>query len=130
MNRRTAALAGVALASVALSCGAPKTLITYEGARRSSEAVAIITTSDHAVLTRVDDIGQKHIAISADSIEVLPGRHTVEVNYRSWKGASGQPVVLTFDAEAGHVYRVDVEAGYHQWSAKIVDIYTGQTVTQ
>jgi hypothetical protein len=130
MNCRAVSLTGVVLTAVVLSCGTNKTLITYEGPRRSSDGVAIITVSDHAVITRVDDIGKKHIGISADSIEVLPGLHTIEVNYRSWKGGSDQPLTLAFEAEAGRVYRVDAEAGYHQWTAKVVDLRTGRAVSR
>lgn len=105
-------------------------LVVYDGPRLPAERVAKVTTSDNAIITRIDGIGKKHIAITADSIEVLPGKHDLEVNYRSWKGSSGQPVILTFDAEAGHVYRVEATAGYRQWSAKVIDIATGATVNR
>ncbi len=130
MNRYRTLLSALILLGSVVSCGGPKTLAVYEGPRQKVDQVAILTTSDHAIITRIDNFGKKHIGITADSIEILPGEHAVEVNYRSWKGASDQPTILTFSAETGHVYRVEAEAGYRQWTAKIIDISTGATVSR
>ncbi|HVP07719.1 MAG TPA: hypothetical protein VMS71_07750 [Candidatus Acidoferrum sp.] len=130
MKKRNLAVSSWLLVALLLACGGPKTLVTYEGPRQTVDRVAILTTSESAIITRIDNFGKKHIGITADSIEVLPGEHAVEVNYRSWKGSSNQPVILTFNAEAGRVYRVEAEAGYRQWTAKIIDISTGATVSR
>ncbi len=130
MKTNRAILPSLILICSVMACGGPKTIVTYEGPRQTVDRVAILTSSDHAIITRIDKFGKKHIGIFADSIEVLPGEHAVEVNYRSWKGSSDQPTILTFSAEAGRVYRVEAEAGYRQWTAKIIDVTTGATVSR
>lgn len=66
-------------------------------------------------------------------VEMLPGAHTVEIRYHQIistnnRGsiefrASIAPFVLSFDAEAGRVYRINaIERGEMNWAALIEDI--------
>ena len=124
------ALAALATA-LASACGKPKTLILYEGPRQLREEVAMLhITHGGVVVTRIDAIGKKHFALHGDSAELLPGRHTVEVNYASRKGTSNVPVMVEFEAVAGATYRIEAEAGLNQWEAWIVDMSNRKRVSE
>ncbi len=94
----------------------------YEGAYRLDAQVATIDVSRKTLyLMSIDTLKHRYEAFRYAVIRVLPGEHTIGVNYSSWKGSSSRPIELTSNAEAGHYYNVKAEAGYRQWKAWIID---------
>jgi len=104
-------------------------LVLYEGERRPAEQVAVIDISRRSVFVMgIDTLTRRYEALTERTIEVLPGRHTLTVHYRSWKGQSYSPMVLEFTAKAGHYYVVKASAGYRYWRAWIEDTHDGSIV--
>ncbi len=128
---RVAIALAALVVTLASACGKPKTLILYEGPRQLREQVAMLhITHGGVVVTRIDSIGKKHFALHGDSIELLPGKHNVEVNYSSRKGNSNAPVLIEFEAVAGATYRIEAEAGFNQWQTWIVDMSNRKRVSE
>ena len=121
--------AGVIALLVLISCGAKGTLVLYEGPARPSHQIALLDLSHKSVhVTAIDSYDKGHIAINKKHAALLPGRHTVEIHYRSKKGSSSAPIVLEFLARAGHVYKVKAKAGYRRWTTWIIDTADGAVV--
>ena len=119
----------VSLLLVLVSCGAKGTLVLYEGPPRASHQVARLDLSHKCVhVTAIDSYDKGHFAINKKYVELLPGHHSVTVNYRSRKGTSSAPVVLEFFARADHIYKVKARAGYRRWTAWIIDTGDGSVV--
>ena len=106
--------------AIFLACIGKGVLVMYEGDRRPASEVATIDIGNVYVMS-VDTLTRKYQAISDNFIEVLPGRHELSVNYKSWKGRSHQPIHLAFTAESGHTYLVKARAGLRHWTAWVID---------
>ncbi|HOD65573.1 MAG TPA: hypothetical protein PKW75_04190 [candidate division Zixibacteria bacterium] len=130
MNKRTGLLLTLALTALALlSCGGSRTLVLYEGERRPAEQVAVLDVSHKSLYVMgIDTLVHRYRALSEEHIEVLPGEHTLVLNYSSWKGTSDEPMTLSFEAQAGHLYQVKASAGYRRWTAWIIDMNDGSVV--
>ena len=120
-----------------LSCGGNiNTLVAYEGPRRpSNEVAAIMAASSSTVISGVDSIVKKKpFSIKERFIEVLPGPHSVEVNYShhtiAQRKSSRTSVTLRFEAVSGHVYGVKSSGGYKKWQAWIIDTADSSLVTE
>jgi hypothetical protein len=74
------------------------------------------------------NIPRNRAAFSEETVELLPGAHEFEIQYRSWKGGSAQPITLSFEAVAGHRYQIRTSGGYRLWHAWILDVTTGEIV--
>ena len=114
-----------------VSCGGKSTFVFYDGERRPSESVATIDVSMKPIFVMsIDTLTHRYESLDCGSIELLPGEHTIGIDYRSWKGSSVEPILLTFNAEAGHTYTAKVDAGYRQWTAWIVDTANDSTICE
>jgi hypothetical protein len=82
-------------------------------------------------LKSIDDTPVKSGAFGAGDVEVVPGRHTVSAEYfrdvLNLVQSSRAPCFITWDAEAGHTYRVNGELG-HTWHCWIEDTGTYQRI--
>ena len=85
----------------------------YEGSKLPRESVAVIkpTTGaiDQTIIVQVDGVAGKTRVIAEEIFEVLPGDHTVVIRAISgWFPVySTRERTLSFNARAGHVYRVE-----------------------
>ncbi len=114
---------------VLASCGAKGTLVLYDGPARPAHQIALLDLSHKSVrVTAIGSYDKGHFAINKKRAALPPGRHTVEIHYRSKKGSSSAPVVLEFLARAGHLYKVKARAGYRRWTAWIIDTANGAVV--
>lgn len=115
-RRRTIAWISAAALSTVAACFAGPTFVVqqYSGAQRPTESIAILRVNqrDPARLLLLDDQDASAPLIAEDSrlhVEVLPGRHTVAV--ANVKAPSERYLPVSFDAEAGRVYRVTFPSG-------------------
>jgi len=99
----------------------------YEGSKLPRESVAVIKDSfgviDGAGILQVD--GKKR-GFFDKIVEVLPGEHTLVVQVHSAGVARNK--ALTFNARAGHVYRVDGKVSRGNAIAWIEDETTNEVV--
>ena len=133
----TSTLVAMALLTIILSCGGnTKTFVAYEGPRRTVDEVAIITGASSGTIIRgVDSLVKKRpFSIGERHIEILPGMHSVTVDYYrvtiARRKSSRTSVILEFEALAGHTYGVESEGGYRRWQAWIIDMADTSMVTQ
>ena len=109
------------VAAIFAACGVKELLVMYDGERRTSAEVATIKIGN-VYLMRIDTLKKKYKAISVNNIEVLPGRHLLEVKYSSWKGRSRNSISLEFTVVSGHAYLVKARASYNFWTSWIIDV--------
>ena len=138
------------VAALVLSgCISPRPM--YEGSKRSSDEVAVLELNPDcgARVVSVDStsaLGEVKVGIPPSftgKMAVLPGRHTLDLFFQSrrWTdqvGANEKPQMttfvstnlkrLTFDARAGHTYKIEAECspveyppGALTWRAWIVE---------
>ncbi len=116
--------------------GCTTTVKMYEGAELPPEQTATIKDSYHeyvfnSTFSTIFQVDRKDIegGVGNIEIEVLPGQREVTCAMGSFIGiipVSRKPRTLTFQAEAGHVYRVD--GSYYLNHLWIVDETTGVEV--
>ena len=123
-------------------CARPVTVRMYEGPELPPEEKAIIKESRHehdsstteAYILKLDGEWLPNYRTTPGVVEVLPGDREITcwVTYASFWTAfgpiAGPPLSLTFQAEAGHVYRVDGDFHYVKSHLWIVDETTGVEV--
>jgi hypothetical protein len=109
------------VATSLVACGGNSTLVFYDGERKPPSEVATIEIGN-VVLMSIDSLERKYQAFTEGFVEVLPGQHTIGANYRSKKGYSRTPILITFDAKGGHNYLVKGRAGFKFWTSWIIDL--------
>ena len=108
---------------IQVGCGSPSLLRLYDGVPQPTAQVAILDISSRSVyVMRIDTLVHRYAALTYETIELLPGQHSLDLNYRSWKGGSSKPLTIDFTVQAGHHYKLKATAGYRQWTGWIVDI--------
>ncbi len=113
-------------------CG---TMQLYTGDRLPKGEVAIIKTNMDSWLrnTWISEIDGKPVGIMNTKVEVLPGVHTLRIKVKDSEFA--QPVymgvdTISFEAEAGHVYRVDGKIKRVEAVTWVIDEATNAPVTR
>jgi hypothetical protein len=65
-------------------------------------------------------------------VELLPGHHNLGINFQNyWIGlgsSSLSPIIIGFQAEAGHTYRIKGLITNERWGVGLVDDQTGNTI--
>lgn len=111
-----------------LGCQGPTLIVQqYAGPVRPTETVAVLRLNgaDSVRLATLDD-EDIAVPIAPDTrlhIEMLPGRHRVSASRAGDR--YGRALVLPFDAEAGHVYRVvlgAVDADRGDFTARLMEV--------
>ena len=114
--------------------GCATTKRMYEGPALPPEQTATIKWSVHYYVlsgssTSIREVDGKDVPLGPGPIEVLPGEHEITCTVDlaiGYGGVTSPPQNLYFQAEAGHVYRVDGSfMNGHIW---IVDETTGVEV--
>ncbi len=112
-----------------------QTMQLYTGDRLPREEVAIIKTNMESWFrnTWISEIDGKPVGIMNTKVEVLPGVHTVRIKVKDSEFA--QPVyvgvdTISFEAEAGHVYRVDGKVRRVEAVTWVIDEETNAPVTR
>ena len=110
------------------------TMQSYEGAKLPPEDVAIIKES-FSVINRASilEVDGKARSFFEESSEILPGEHTVKIQVISGFGSFIGPQhignrTLSFQASAGHTYKVDGKIKKGDTFAWIVDETTNEVV--
>lgn len=113
MNPLTTRLAAFAMACALfasnVACGGPTLVVQqYDGPVRPQETIAILRVNGggSVQLLTLDDTDVA-VPIAKDTrlhLELLPGRHTVDV--ANVTAPNAPPATVAFDADAGRVYRV------------------------
>ena len=110
------------------------TIQSYEGAKQPPENVALIKESfgviNRASILEVD--GKAH-SFFEESSEILPGEHIVKIQVITGLGSFMGPQrignkTLSFQASAGHTYKVDGKIKKEGTFAWIVDETTNEVV--
>jgi hypothetical protein len=111
------------------------TMQAYTGDQLPKEEVAIIKTNMESWFrnTWISEIDGKPVDIINTKIEVLPGIHTLRIQVKDSEFA--QPVyvgvdTITFEAKAGHVYRIDGKVKRVEAVTWIIDEETNAPVTR
>lgn len=92
---------------------------TYEGSRRDAQEVAILKTNVGALsfdTVWVDVVDGKNLVRAYSELQLSPGRHGLRVQLSS--GILRTTRLITFDAEAGRIYRVQgvmARSGTYAW---------------
>jgi hypothetical protein len=141
-----------AIALFSTGCaGTPKYLRWYDGPALEANKVAILKIDQdswHAAM--VDEIDGASIRKfkgpefnNTETIELLPGKHQLSVVYMDTHGHSISPAILSFKAEAGHLYELYTATekrksahglgailvgGKYYWIAWIIDSGSNQVV--
>jgi len=122
-------LLNITLLLLVVSCTSKQTLLCYSGEKRPLAETAVLDISNSSVYVMgIDDNNRRYKAFTEHFLELLPGRHVITLNYKSWKGTSNQPKQLEFSVKAGQHYVVKARAGYRQWQAWIVDQADGSVI--
>ena len=114
----------------------------YDGSEKSSKEVAVIKNSytgtggvksDRAEIVAVD--GDRFDGSSPKRVEVLPGKHSVEIRCRHGKlivqnnvGLQGRQGSVEFIAKAGREYKVLCSTSDGKFVKWITDLSTGEVV--
>lgn len=126
---RNLTLVSVALTALMVLTGC-STARMYDGPTKSKDQVAVLFR--HANFVKIESVDGQSIPLlkRARVLELLPGSHTVECNFRfeymdtgyaSAAGTNGA-VRLNFDAKAGYTYWIDanVDPVKQEWHPKII----------
>jgi hypothetical protein len=107
----------------------------YTGDRLPKEEVAIIKPNMEGWFrnTWISEIDGKPVGITNKKVEVLPGIHTLRIKVKDSEFA--QPVymgvdTISFEAEAGHVYRVEGKIKRVEAVTWVIDEETNAPVTK
>lgn len=121
---------------------------TYDGPQQPRESVALLRhQSDSGPSVYFVRLDQRSLQTGGDlfrphqymDLELLPGRHEVEFGWDGPYDRSQSSLVLTFEAQANHVYeaRTSKAAGFFplgqlftggHWQGEIVDLQTDAVV--
>ena len=110
------------------------TMQSYEGSKLPPEKVALIKGSFGLInLASIIEVDGKARGFTEESAEILPGEHAVKIQVRSGWGSILMPQyignkTLSFQANAGHTYRVDGTIKKGDTFAWIVDEATNEVV--
>jgi hypothetical protein len=104
---------------------------SYEGPKVPPESVALIKSSFGMIdLARISEVDGKARGFTEEFAEILPGEHIVKVQVRS--GFVGAEYIgnktLSFQARAGHSYKVEGKTKREDTFAWIVDETTSEVV--
>ena len=112
-----------------------QTMQLYTGDRLPKEEVAIIKPNMEGWFrnTWISEIDGKPVGITNTKVEVLPGVHTLRIKVKDSEFAL--PVymgvdTISFEAEAGHVYRVDGRIKRVEAVTWVIDEETNAPVTR
>jgi hypothetical protein len=132
MNMLSTVAKALSFVSVILLSGCG-TMQVYEGPKRASHEVAVITSNllaglfDTAYILQIDG---KDLGATDDNVEVLPGKHTVKIGVST--GLGYQQYIgnktISFEAIAGHTYQVNGKIRKGDTFAWIEDKNTGELV--
>ena len=112
------------LAAQLVGCG---TVQTYEGPKKATHEVALVKTNigqaalDAVWVGRLDG---KELVLAYSELELAPGSHATQILIK--RGFLTRSKAISFDAKAGHTYRVSGE--FNSGTAWLVDEGTGELV--
>jgi len=122
---RKLTIACLAIAAMLVQgCG---TMQAYEGPRKAAHEVAVLRTNigepalDAVWVGRLDG---RRLDLAYAELEVAPGLHSAQVLIK--RGFVTRSDDLSFDAKAGHHYRV--KGDFHRGRAWVLDERTGELV--
>lgn len=105
-----------------------------------TEQVAVVSADSSAVIERFNGLPVEHQRSMLTEIELVPGLHTLQVDYREAGAFSHGPTVVSLDAKPGHRYRVHAQRIYEpiwkgggtyrfHWTAWVENVATGEVVS-